>query len=237
MMRRVSMIAIAGLLFLVGQPALAAEAYVFDNNHTEVEFQWTHFGFSTTSAEFHDVSGTLMFDENDVTGSSIEVTLPIQSLKTGRDYFTAHLLSADFFDWVNHKQATFKSTSVEKGSGSNAYAGDRRPHHQGRDARGHLRRHDQQGRPASGHQGEDGRLRGRHHGEPQRVRHGHVHTGRRRRGDDPHRLGDAGASRTSDVTGQRSRYRGPPGPRRRGSQCASRTRPPTGARSPSCSTG
>lgn len=67
------------------------------------------------------LSGTLMFDESDVTNSSIEVTLKVESLWTGRDYFTAHMLSADFFDWVNHKTATFESTNVTKASGSDDY--------------------------------------------------------------------------------------------------------------------
>ena len=121
MFRRVLISAIASLGLVAAQPLLAAETYVFDNNHTEVEFEWTHFGFSHTSADFRDVSGTLKFDEDAVTESSIDVTIRIESLVTGREYFTAHLLSADFFDWVNHKTATFESTSVEKASGDNAY--------------------------------------------------------------------------------------------------------------------
>lgn len=121
MIKRVLTLAIAGLPLLAVQPVLAAEAYVFDNNHTEVEFEWTHFGFSTTSADFRDVSGTLMFDEDNVANSSVEATIRIESLMTGRDYFKAHLLSADFFNWVKHKTATFESTKVSKASGSNAY--------------------------------------------------------------------------------------------------------------------
>lgn len=121
MIKRVLMLAIAGLPLLAVQPVLAAEAYVFDNNHTEVEFEWTHFGFSTTSADFRDVSGTLMFDEDNVANSSVEATIGIESLVTGRDSFTAHLLSSDFFNWVEHRTATFESTNVSKASGSNAY--------------------------------------------------------------------------------------------------------------------
>lgn len=121
MIRRVLTIAIASLGLVAAQPLFAAEAYTFDNNHTEVEFEWTHFGFSTTSADFRDVSGTLNFDEDDVTNSSVEVTIRIESLVTGREYFTAHLLSADFFDWVNHQTATFESTNVKKASGSGHY--------------------------------------------------------------------------------------------------------------------
>lgn len=121
MMRRLLTVTIASLAFIAVPPVLAADSYVFDNNHTEIEFEWTHFGFSKTSAEFRDVSGTLMFDESDVTNSSIEVTLNVQSLWTGRDYFTAHMLSADFFDWVNHKTATFESTGITKTSGADDY--------------------------------------------------------------------------------------------------------------------
>jgi len=121
MIRRLFALMLIAGTSLVAQPALAADSYVFDNNHTEVQFQWTHFGFSTTSAQFRDVSGTLMFDENDVTKSSIDVTLNVQSLWTGREYFTAHLLSADFFNWLEYKTASFESTEVTKASGSDHF--------------------------------------------------------------------------------------------------------------------
>lgn len=92
--------------------ALGAEKYVFDPNHTEIRYSWEHFGFSTTSAYFRDFDGTLMFDQDDITASRVEVTIDTTSISTGRDDFTEHLLSEDFFHVDEYPEARFVSTAI-----------------------------------------------------------------------------------------------------------------------------
>jgi len=87
--------------------------YKLDPAHTDVIAQWSHFGFSNPYANFGDVDGTLVYDADDVSASSVEVTLPLTGMDSFSDDFDKHLLSADFFDIAKFPAATFKSTKVE----------------------------------------------------------------------------------------------------------------------------
>src|SRR3546814_1197440 len=87
--------------------------------------QWNHFGFSNPYANFGDVDGTLVYDADDVSASSVEVTLPLTGMDSFSDDFDKHLLSADFFDIAKFPAATFKSTKVEAaGEGKLKVTGD-----------------------------------------------------------------------------------------------------------------
>ena len=103
--------AIAAATFSV---AAKSVPYRIDPNHTQVEFSWTHFGFSHITGRFDKVEGTFLFDPADPTQSSVEVTIPISSIDTGVDDLDEHLRSSDFFDEEKFPTATFKSTKVER---------------------------------------------------------------------------------------------------------------------------
>ena len=122
MFRRLSCTLAAAAAVAIAQPALAAEAYVFDPAHSNVQFSWNHFGFSTTSAEFEDFSGTLMFDEEQPTASSIDVTIDLASVDSGFETFNGHLRNkAEWFDTDQYPTATFESTDIEA-IGDNRYS-------------------------------------------------------------------------------------------------------------------
>ena len=103
-------LSLALLTGFAGQ-ALAAE-YTIDPNHTQVLFQYTHFGYSHITGRFNQVSGHFDFDPAQPTRSSIDVSLPIASISTGVDRLDTHLKSPDFFDAEKFPTATFKSTAV-----------------------------------------------------------------------------------------------------------------------------
>ncbi|MCF3923118.1 YceI family protein, partial [Salmonella enterica subsp. enterica serovar Weltevreden] len=69
--------------------------------------------FSNPTAHFGTVDGTLVYNADDVTQSSVEVTLPLSGLNSFTAAFDEHLRSADFFDAAKFPVATFKSTKVE----------------------------------------------------------------------------------------------------------------------------
>ncbi|MET0288553.1 MAG: YceI family protein [Pseudoxanthomonas sp.] len=98
-------------------PAAAVQAasgtYTLDPTHTDVLVQWNHLGFSNPSAHFGNAEGKLVYDAEDVTKSSVEVTLPLTGLNSFTAKFDEHLKSADFFDAAKFPTATFKSTKVE----------------------------------------------------------------------------------------------------------------------------
>lgn len=119
-------LALAAALALFAASAVAAPVtYKLDPNHTNVIAQWSHFGFSNPSANFGQADGTLVYDADDVSASSVQVTLPLSGLQSFVPDFNEHLKSADFFDAARFPAATFKSTRVESaGAGRLKVTGD-----------------------------------------------------------------------------------------------------------------
>lgn len=106
--------ACAMLLSLAAASVSAAPVeYRIDPNHTDVIAQWNHLGFSNPSAHFGQVDGTIVYDADDVSASSVRVTLPLSGLSSHVARFDAHLRNADFFDVDAFPAATFRSTAVE----------------------------------------------------------------------------------------------------------------------------
>ena len=103
----------------------AGVTYKLDPNHTNVLASWSHFGYSNPFANFGDVDGTLVYDAEDLSKSSVEVTLPLSGLNGFSDRFNDHLRSDDFFDAEKFPVVTFKSTKVEAaGNGKLKITGD-----------------------------------------------------------------------------------------------------------------
>ena len=88
-------------------------AYQIDPTHTATVFSWNHFGFSTPSANFTDIQGTINVDNEKPAMSSVNVTIPVASINTNVKALDEHIKSADFFDAVKYPNITFKSTKVE----------------------------------------------------------------------------------------------------------------------------
>jgi polyisoprenoid-binding protein YceI len=118
-------LALASLLALATFGAQAADRYTIDPTHTQVEFTYSHFGFSNITGRFDTVESEFLFDVQDPTKSSVKVTIPMASLSTGVEKLDAHLLNADFFDAEKFPTATFTSTAVTAaGEGQLKVAGD-----------------------------------------------------------------------------------------------------------------
>ena len=125
-MNRLSQGILATALFAASACAFAAPVtYTMDPAHTDVVAQWSHFGFSNPIAHFGQVEGTITYDPDNVSASSVEVVMPLAGLSSHVKAFDDHLRSADFFDAETFPQATFKSTKVEAaGEGKLKVTGD-----------------------------------------------------------------------------------------------------------------
>jgi len=106
---------LAGVIALASTSAFAT-TYTLDPQHTQVQFSWNHFGFSNPAAVFGKVDATLEFDQADPTKSTVNVTIPLNSVNSNVTKLNEHLESPDFFDAAKYPNATFKSTKVEKGA-------------------------------------------------------------------------------------------------------------------------
>lgn len=107
-------------------PALAAPTtYTLDPTHTQILFTYSHMGFSNITGRFDASEGTLVYDPENPSASSIEISTQISSVTTGVAKLDEHLKSADYFDAASFPTATFKSTKVEAaGDGKLTVTGD-----------------------------------------------------------------------------------------------------------------
>ena len=88
--------------------------YDFDPAHGIIGFGVRHLGIALVEGRFKDFTGSVNFDEKDITRSTVEFTAKIASIDTGVEPRNAHLRTADFFDAEKFPEMTFKSTKVEK---------------------------------------------------------------------------------------------------------------------------
>jgi polyisoprenoid-binding protein YceI len=111
-------ILLSSLLAAASAPALAAQKYDIDQNHTYVTFSYNHLGFSNPVLHMEKISGDFELDTADLTKSTISVTLPLDGLHTGVAKLDDDLKAPGFFDAAQFPDIRFKSTKVEK-SGAN----------------------------------------------------------------------------------------------------------------------
>ena len=83
-----------------------------DSVHSVVEFKVKHMMISNLKGHFTRVSGTLSLHEADLTQSSVEAAIEIESIHTLDEDRDAHLKGADFFDAEQFPAMHFKSTHV-----------------------------------------------------------------------------------------------------------------------------
>ena len=96
--------------------ANAADTFKVDPVHSFVLFSVQHFGVSNSYGRFNDISGTVVFDKDNPSKSSVELSVPVESLDTNIAKRDQSLKSPDYFNAKQFPTITFKSTKVE-GSG------------------------------------------------------------------------------------------------------------------------
>lgn len=86
--------------------------WVLDPAHSEITFKVRHMMISNVKGEFQNF--TVDVDGEDITMSNVQVIIEAPSITTNNEDRDNHLKSADFLDIENHKEITFKSTSVDQ---------------------------------------------------------------------------------------------------------------------------
>lgn len=117
---------LASLLAIAPAFAFAAtSSWSVDPAHSQVGFGVKHLVISTVRGEFKTYTGKIVLDEADVTKSTVDATIDVNSIDTKVADRDAHLKSPDFFDTAKYPSMTFKSSKVAKaGKGKLKVTGD-----------------------------------------------------------------------------------------------------------------
>jgi polyisoprenoid-binding protein YceI len=93
-------------------PAIAADTYQLDPNHTFPSFEADHLGgLSIWRGKFTKTTGTVTLDRAAKTGT-VDVTIDPASVQTGNPKLDNHLVGDEFFDVAKYPTATYKGTQI-----------------------------------------------------------------------------------------------------------------------------
>lgn len=96
-----------------------------DSAHSAIQFSVRHMMISKVRGNFENFSGTIDFDPDNMTNTSVDVTIDAASISTREAQRDGHLKSPDFLDAENYPAVTFKSSRVEQtGAKSGKLYGD-----------------------------------------------------------------------------------------------------------------
>jgi polyisoprenoid-binding protein YceI len=110
--------------FAAGAPMGDSGTYSFDKAHSFIGFKVNHMGLVEVPGFFRDFTGTVNFDNKDVTKSTVEFTAKATSVDTGVAARDGHLQTKDFFEVEKFPDITFKSTKVTKNGKGYILTGD-----------------------------------------------------------------------------------------------------------------
>jgi len=105
----------AGLAAALSPPAAAANSnWQIDPAHSSAQFSVRHMAISTVRGAFSKVTGSVVFDDKDVSKSTVDVTIDANSVDTRVPDRDNDLRSEKFFDVAHYPSITFKSKRVEQ---------------------------------------------------------------------------------------------------------------------------
>ncbi|HEX6307629.1 MAG TPA: YceI family protein [Longimicrobiales bacterium] len=86
----------------------------FDRSHSYIGFTVRHLAVTNVRGRFTDFSGHIMLNEEDITRSTVSVTIAANSVDTSHERRDSDLRGADFFDAERFPELRFSSTGIER---------------------------------------------------------------------------------------------------------------------------
>jgi polyisoprenoid-binding protein YceI len=87
--------------------------YAIDPAHSSAQFTIRHLMISNVRGDFKTVTGTVIYDPENLAVSSIDAEIDVNSLNTRDENRDAHVKGAEFFHVEKHPSIKFKSSKVE----------------------------------------------------------------------------------------------------------------------------
>lgn len=88
-----------------------------DGGHSSCVFRIKHMGAAYFYGRFNQMEGSIVYDAEDASKCSVELTIDAESVDTNSDKRDQHVLSPDFLDAKQFPRLGFKSTKVESKGG------------------------------------------------------------------------------------------------------------------------
>lgn len=102
-----------GLLFIFTTLSVsAAEKWIFDNQHTYVQWSIKHLGFSDQTGKWF-ANGEITLDPKNPQNSKVIVKIQLADVITGIPELDKHLREKLFFDTAQYPIATFSSKQID----------------------------------------------------------------------------------------------------------------------------
>ena len=115
MNRKYLPVALLAILLAVLPVNSAVTKYAADAAHSNVGFSIPILGgLSSVRGKFTDFTVEIVYDDKDVTKSTVNAVIKATSIDTGIERRDEHLRKADFFDVEKFPEITFKSSRIEK---------------------------------------------------------------------------------------------------------------------------
>jgi polyisoprenoid-binding protein YceI len=94
--------------------AATTTTWQIDPQHAAAGFAVKHLMISTVRGQFKGVTGTVNWDDQDISKSTIDVTIDANTVDTSEPKRDADLKSDKFFDVAKYPTITFKSKKIEQ---------------------------------------------------------------------------------------------------------------------------
>ena len=94
--------------------AVKAGTYKVEPYHTQVGFSISHFGFTNFSGLFSGASGSLQLDPAHPGSAKLEVSVPVDTLRTTVTKLDNELKGDQWFDVAKYPTASFVSTKISR---------------------------------------------------------------------------------------------------------------------------
>ncbi|MDI9859190.1 YceI family protein [Flectobacillus roseus] len=104
-------------LLLVASLSTFAQKWSVDKAHSKIGFSVVHMMLSDVDGSFKKFDASITSSKEDFSDAVFEFTIDVNTINTDNDTRDGHLKGDGFFDTANYPSITFKSNSVQKGSG------------------------------------------------------------------------------------------------------------------------